>query len=145
MAIKRITPIFVEFIPENIEDGKLYISEVYQTAIHKCCCGCGEEVVTPLSPADWQLRKVGQKVSLRPSIGNWNYRCKSHYFITENRIEWAKKFSQEQIYEVQKRDKVAKQKLIASKNRLQTNSPRNSERLLTRLWSWMKSFFKSKT
>lgn len=145
MAIKRITPIFVEFIPENIEDGKLYISEVYQTAIHKCCCGCGEEVVTPLSPADWQLRKVGQKVSLRPSIGNWNYRCKSHYFITENRIEWAKKFSQEQIYEVQRRDKVAKQKLIASKNRWQTNSPRNSEGVLISLWNWVKSFFKSKT
>jgi len=143
MAIKRITPIFVEFIPENIEDGKLYISEVYQTAIHKCCCGCREEVVTPLSPADWQLRKVGQKVSLRPSIGNWNYRCKSHYFITENRIEWAKKFSQEQISETQKRDKVDKQRYISSKNKQQNEMSNSNDGLLIKIWKMIKSFFKS--
>ena len=48
MKIKQIRPESVEFIPEHIEEGVLYISELYRTAVHKCCCGCGQEVVTPL-------------------------------------------------------------------------------------------------
>ena len=38
----------------------------------RCCCGCGEEVVTPFSPAQWQMSFDGEAVSLHPSIGNWN-------------------------------------------------------------------------
>lgn len=30
IKIDRITPIFVEFIPDDVEPGKLYISETYQ-------------------------------------------------------------------------------------------------------------------
>jgi len=44
----NITHKFVEFIPEKIEEGVLYISIQYCTAIHNCVCGCGNEVVTPL-------------------------------------------------------------------------------------------------
>ena len=28
-------------------------------------------------------------VSLRPSIGNWQLPCRSHYFIVRNRVVWA--------------------------------------------------------
>jgi len=41
---------FVEFIPDQLEDDTIYISIPYATVTHKCCCGCGTEVVTPLSP-----------------------------------------------------------------------------------------------
>ena len=51
----KIAHRFVEFIPDQIEEGILYISIEYCTAIHKCICGCGNEVVTPLSPTDWEL------------------------------------------------------------------------------------------
>jgi hypothetical protein len=33
----------------------LYVSLEYATAIHACACGCGNEVVTPLSPNGWKL------------------------------------------------------------------------------------------
>jgi len=46
---------FVEFIPAKPEEGILYISIEYKTATHLCACGCGERVVTPLSPVDWKL------------------------------------------------------------------------------------------
>jgi hypothetical protein len=46
---------FVEFMPEVIEEGVLYISVEYCTSVHKCACGCGNEVVTPLSPTDCSL------------------------------------------------------------------------------------------
>ena len=52
---KALTHEFVEFIPDVIEDWKIYVSIDYATAVHKCCCGCGKEVVTPLSPTDWKL------------------------------------------------------------------------------------------
>ena len=143
MAVKQITPVFIEFIPETIEEDKLYISDVYQTAIHKCCCGCGEEVVTPLSPADWQLKKNMNRVSLRPSIGNWNNRCKSHYFITNNRVIWADKFTQKQIASVQAKDNFDKQKYIANKNKQGSNSEQDSDSWFSKLWLVIKSFFKN--
>jgi len=36
----------------------------YATAVHKCACGCGKEVVTPLSPTDWKLIFDGKALSL---------------------------------------------------------------------------------
>jgi len=101
----RLVPQFIEMIPTQLEDGVLYISEKYGTAIHKCCCGCGHEVVTPLSPAQWQLRRNGDAVTLSPSIGNWNFNCRSHYWIRQNRVEWAGSMTERQIRLVQERDR----------------------------------------
>lgn len=88
---------FVEFIPQNIEEGVLYISLEYCTAIHKCVCGCANEVVTPLSPTDWEITFNGETVSLSPSIGNWNFECQSHYFIINNEIKFARKWNKKRI------------------------------------------------
>ena len=93
---------FVEFIPDELEDGILYISLKYCTAIHKCVCGCGNEVVTPISPTDWRLTFDGKTISLYPSIGNWNFECKSHYWITNNKVRFASKWLD---HENKKRDK----------------------------------------
>jgi uncharacterized protein DUF6527 len=88
---------FVEFIPEQLKEQTLYVSNTYGTAVHKCCCGCGREVVTPLSPTGWELTFDGKSVSLYPSIGNWSLPCQSHYFITKNKVVWAPQWSKEQI------------------------------------------------
>jgi hypothetical protein len=88
---------FVDIIPETLEDGILYISIEFCTAIHKCICGCGKEVVTPISPTDWQLTFDGKSVSLNPSIGNWNFECKSHYWITNNEGKFARKWEKDEI------------------------------------------------
>lgn len=88
--MKTIQHKFVEFIPNNPKQDILYISIEYRTAVHLCACGCGNKVVTPLSPTDWELRFDGKTVSLFPSIGNWNFECKSHYFITRSKICYAR-------------------------------------------------------
>lgn len=85
-----LTHRFVEYIPDEIEEGILYISIPFCTAIHKCVCGCGNEVVTPISRKGWKLIFDGETVSLTPSIGSWNLACKSHYFITNNFIKFAR-------------------------------------------------------
>lgn len=88
---------FVNFIPRDIMEGVLYISMEYKTAVHKCCCGCGNKVVTPLLPTDWKLYNHGSTVSLDPSIGNWSFKCKSHYLIRRNRVVWCRQWSERGI------------------------------------------------
>ena len=80
---------FVEYVPAELAEGVLYISIPYRTAVHRCACGCGNKVVTPISPADWQLSWDGDTVSLTPSIGNWGFLCRSHYWIKGGRIRWS--------------------------------------------------------
>lgn len=153
MKSQSITPIFVEFVPDKVEAGKLYISEQYGTAIHTCCCGCGEEVVTPLRPDRWQLIKNGGLVSLSPSIGNWDYACQSHYFIRDNRIVWAGKMSQQQIAKVQQRDNAATRLYIAQKNAQREQESQAALKLpespapspwgaLVAIWALIKSYFR---
>ncbi len=90
---RKIRPKFVEFIPEDVKEGILYVSIRYRTAMHKCPSGCGEIVVTPIKPTDWTLIWNRESVSLYPSIGNWRFPCKSHYWICENKIVWARKLN----------------------------------------------------
>jgi hypothetical protein len=79
---------FVDVIPDRLRDGVVYVSIGCATALHLCCCGCGLEVVTPLSPADWSVSFDGETISLRPSIGNWRFPCRSHYWIERDRVLW---------------------------------------------------------
>jgi hypothetical protein len=93
----QLTPEFVELVPPKLEEGVLYVSMLYGSVIHKCCCGCGEKVVTPLGPTDWKLTYDSESVSLYPSIGNWSFRCQSHYWIEENQVRWAPRMSSDEI------------------------------------------------
>ena len=86
-----ITPVWLGgYMPEELEEGKLYISEQYGVAIHLCLCGCKEKTVTPLGMhggvEGWILTKRASDgaVSLSPSISNYQTQCKSHYIITNN-------------------------------------------------------------
>jgi Family of unknown function (DUF6527) len=106
---------FVEFIPEIIEEGIIYISVEYCTAIHKCVCGCGNEVVTTISPTDWKLTYDGKSISLSPSIGNWNFDCKSHYWISNNKVKMAKKWSDNEIDIVRVKDVSDKKRYFKKK------------------------------
>jgi Family of unknown function (DUF6527) len=94
----------VEFIPEQLEDGVLYVSRRYRIATHRCCCGCGSEVVTPLGPAYWTCEVANGAVSLRPSIGNWSLPCRSHYLIRQGKVIWARDMSYDEIEWGRRRD-----------------------------------------
>ena len=101
---------FVQFIPDQLKEGVLYVSIEFATVAHKCCCGCGKEVVTPLSPTDWKLSFDGETISLDPSIGNWGFKCRSHYWISQNRAKWARQWSKEEIELGRRADRRAKEK-----------------------------------
>ena len=101
----EITPVFVETVPEELEDGVLYVSIRYRTSAHKCACGCGMKVVTPLHPTAWEMRWNGRAVSLSPSIGNWQFPCRSHYLIRRNRIVKARDLSGREIERGRERER----------------------------------------
>lgn len=88
---------FVEFIPDILETGILYITVEYKSAVHLCACGCGNKVVTPITPTDWKLTYDGKSITLSPSIGNWNFECRSHYWIRKSKVIEAPSWSQEHV------------------------------------------------
>lgn len=85
-TIKKVDLIheYVETMPKVMQQGVLYISAKYHTAIHLCLCGCGQQTVTPLNENGWSLFDVGNKITLTPSVGNYSFDCKSHYIITKS-------------------------------------------------------------
>lgn len=125
---------FVESIPAELEANVIYISIPFCTAIHLCVCGCGKEVVTPLSPTDWQLHFDGKTISLSPSIGNWSFECQSHYFIRRNQIEYAMKWSDKEIEKGRDHDRKHKEHYYANpQQKEQTEPPRKKKR-----WKWLR-------
>lgn len=132
----QLIPEFVEFIPERLAPEVLYISKRYSTASHLCCCGCGLEVVTPLNPAKWRLIENNGTVSLHPSIGNWSFPCKSHYWIKGSHVEWAGAMSAERIAAVKARDRRG---VEATAPRPQGFYSRLASAIAARVLSWFRS------
>jgi hypothetical protein len=83
----------------------LYISIAYSTCGHLCCCGCGQEVITPLSPAQWSFTYDGENVSLAPSVGSWALSCQSHYWIRKGKVQWSRRYSPDEVAENRERDR----------------------------------------
>ncbi len=131
---------FVEYIPEVLSEGAIYVSIAFATAVHRCCCGCGNEVVTPISPTDWKLTFDGETISLFPSIGNWSFPCKSHYWIRSNGVEWAPQWSPQKIEAARALDVEEKREFYRSRTHSEVMPKRPAkseisalERLLRRL------------
>ncbi|MGX7877301.1 DUF6527 family protein [Mesorhizobium sp. ORM6] len=103
-----LTTVFVEDIPEQLEDGIIYVSRECHVALHNCACGCGEEVSTPLVPTEYDLIMEDEGASIWPSIGNHDFPCGSHYIIKSGRIQWAGKMSRAQIEAGRVHDRLLK-------------------------------------
>ena len=101
---------FVQYVPDELEPGVLYISMEYATAAHGCCCGCGLQVITPFTPTDWKLTFDGETVSLWPSIGNWNFPCRSHYIIRHSHILSAEPWEEKGFEGGRRKDKKQNEK-----------------------------------
>ena len=147
MKTQRLTIKFVESAPRPLSEGVLYISDRFKTALHLCCCGCGEEVVTPLNPAGWSYKQASGKVTLKPSIGNWSFPCRSHYLIINNAVVWAKPMSDQQIANVKAKDARDKKAFVDWTNATKAKkhdageealefTPSNADNLFSRVRRW---------
>ena len=146
---------FVRNVPRELDPGVLYISMDYATAVHSCCCGCGDRVVTPFTPTDWRMTFDGESISLHPSVGNWNQKCRSHYVIQRNRVLEAGAWSNTQIDAERRRDKEAKAVHYSEQKEVQTGVAWSSDghasttamqgkaQPALSIWSRFKSWFAS--
>jgi hypothetical protein len=105
---RQIRHEFIELAPKTLQEGVLYVSVEYASAVHNCFCGCGIKVAMPISPTDWQLTFDGDTVSLWPSVGNWDFPCRSHYVIKRNLVHWAASMTGEEIEEGRAADRRRK-------------------------------------
>jgi Family of unknown function (DUF6527) len=122
--------VYVESFPKTLEDGVLYISRQFNTACHRCCCGCGTKIITPLRPTEYRLTDVGERVSLYPSVGNWNHPCQSHYVICNGQVLRAGPMGQAEIDEGRAHDEAEKRAYYSQPAQI----------WLTDVWKWIKSF-----
>ena len=132
---------FVEFIPDTLRPEIVYISIEHDIAVHLCACGCKNQVVTPLSPAEWSITYDGRSISLSPSIGNWNFECKSHYFIRNGRTDWSRKFSRDEIEWVQERDSRDRDELYENEKSSPIEAPVKPKESKG-FWGWWWSLFR---
>ena len=87
----------VEYMPKDLQPGVLYVSEAFGTAAHLCACGCGSKIRTPLGPTEWSVRAMREGPSLRPSVGNWQKPCRSHYVIDRGEVIWGRPWSAKKV------------------------------------------------
>jgi len=131
MTVTQLRHEFIEEAPDQLEEGVLYVSMAYATTLHLCCCGCGNEVVLPLRPTAWRLSYDGKTISLSPSVGNWSFPCRSHYWIQNSRIHWAGAWTDEQV-------EAGRQRTLTERRAVQSNANPTK----TRAWRrWLAALF----
>ncbi|WP_139273235.1 DUF6527 family protein [Mycobacterium paraffinicum] len=96
-AIYRFAHTFTDVVPAEIEEGILYVSLQYALIVHLCACGCRTKVVCNLDPADYALAFDGESITIWPSIGNWDFYCRSHYNIQCSYVRWVPQMSHPEV------------------------------------------------
>jgi hypothetical protein len=138
---------FVEFIPDDLKERTIYVSVKFATVLHKCCCGCGQEVVTPLSPTDWKLIFDGKTITLYPSIGNWSLECQSHYWIENNRVRWAAQWSKDEIDSGRTYDRLVKERYFNTNNDIpvkEGSGKVSGGKREKEPWQWLREWWSSR-
>ena len=122
----------VQYMPKSLEPGVLYVSEQFWTAAHLCACGCGSKIRTPLGPTEWSVEETDGGPTLRPSVGNWQQACQSHYLITRGEVLWCKQWSAERIAGGRHREEERRREYYDALDRKRGG-------VVQKLWRWMKS------
>lgn len=125
----------VHYMSQDLSLGVLYVSEEFGAAAHLCACGCGTKVSTPLGPTEWSLEETDDGPTLRPSVGNWQLACQSHYLITGGEVVWAGGWNAEEIADGRRREEKRRRKYYDALDRKHRS-------LVRRLWRWISGLFK---
>lgn len=124
----------VRYMPKELKPGVLYVSEEFGAAAHLCACGCGAKIRTPLGPTEWTLEETDGQPTLRPSVGNWQQACQSHYWIYRGDVIWSYKWTPEQIAAGRRRDEERRRVYYDALDWQRGGN-------LRRFWRWLKSLF----
>ena len=133
--LTKIKLVRVHYVPKTLEPGLLYVSEEFDAAVHLCACGCGLKVSTPLGPTDWTFKETTTGPSLIPSVGNWQFPCKSHYWIRGGNIIWSGMWTPEQVAAGRQAEERRRHTYYDALDRKRASR-------LRRLWRWIKRLFR---
>lgn len=122
-------------MPKQLDQGTLYVSKKFNTAAHLCACGCGLKVRTPLKPTEWTLIVSAQRPTLTPSIGSWQFPCKSHYWIYKGEIVWENQWSDSQILEGRYNENLRRKTYFNHINRSEFS-------FLQKIYKWLRGLFR---
>lgn len=122
----------VHYMPKELKPGVLYFSEEFGAVAHLCACGCGSKIRTPLSPTEWSLEETNRGPSLRPSVGNWQQKCQSHYWISRGEIKWSNTWTPEQITAGRRGDEERSRSYYVT-----LDSQRDG--IFRKFWQWVKN------
>ena len=120
----------VRFMPKELEQGVLYVSEEFGAAAHRCACGCGAKIRTPLGPTEWSVEETSAGPTLRPSVGNWQQACQSHYLITRGEVMWVRSWTSEEIADGRRREEDRRREYYEALGRKRAHA-------LQRIWRWV--------
>jgi hypothetical protein len=126
----------VRYMPKDLRSGVLYVSDEFAIAVHLCACGCGAKVKTPLGRTEWSVQETRTGPTLRPSVGNWQQACQSHYLITRGEVIWAEKWSAEAIAAGRHQEQSRREAYYTALDRQRGG-------WLRRCWGWIRSLFQS--
>jgi hypothetical protein len=124
----------VHYMPKELQPGILYVSEEFGIAAHLCACGCESKIRTPLGTTEWSIKETLSGPTLRPSVGNWQQACQSHYLITRGEVVWAEKWSREQIASGRAREEERRRAYYDDRDRRRGG-------VVRRIWLWARSLF----
>ena len=124
----------VHYMPKELRPGVLYVSEEFGTAAHLCACGCGSKIRTPLGPAEWSLEETDSGPTLRPSVGNWQQACQSHYWIYRVEIKWSGEWTPAQVVAGRSAEEKHRRAYYDALDRKRGAT-------LGKFWRWVKDLF----
>lgn len=125
---------YVHYMPKDLEEGILYISREYSTCAHLCACGCQQKVRTPLGETEWCVEESVGGPSLFPSVGNWQFKCRSHYWIRNGQVYWAENWSDERVNASRTLEEERRRIYFENKYKINDN-------WISKLWMRVKKFF----
>ncbi len=131
MRIDRIELQRVHYMPKELRPGVLYVSAEFGAAAHLCACGCGAKVRTPIGPTDWEFEEGPNGPTLRPSVGNWQFPCQSHYWIWDGEIHWSDPWTPSQIAAGQRAEQERARAYYEAREQRRVG-------LLWRFWRWFR-------
>jgi hypothetical protein len=146
MTIHRFQHVFVESFPDDLEPSMLYVSMDFASVAHKCACGCGLPIYTPLTPLGWRLIYDGESISLYPSLAHDGAPCRSHYWIQRNTIRWGNALSKEQAQHIHQStmaslDRFYEQRAApqapVEQGALISAAPSTQDPRWKRIWRWL--------
>ena len=123
-------------MPKQLSEGVVYHNPEFEIGAMLCACGCGLRIDL-LVPDSHQITSENGLATITPSILVCAGSCRSHYFITAGRVEWANAFTPAQASALMRRQ-IARH---AMRDKLRRSWTERCRQIIRSASDWLKSLF----